>query len=469
MNFDILVIGAGPGGYVCAIRAAQLGLKVGIVEKEHFGGICANWGCIPTKALLRSSEVYHLAKHAKDFGVIAENIKPDLSAMIARSRNVAKTMQNGVSSLMKKNKIETINGTANFVDKNTIEVQNDGKSFRFTAKNIVIATGARARILPGFEPDGERIWTYKEAMNPSFTPKSVVVIGSGAIGAEFAYFYNSIGVKTTILEAMDRILPVEDKDVSSFVEKSFKKDGMDVQCGVKLQSMRRDKKSVEVFYELSGQKMSIVADALIMAVGVVPNTENLNLDLANVKLDGKNLVSVDSFCQTSTSNIYAIGDIVTGPWLAHKASHEGVIVAEKVASELGKYDKKKIHPIVRENIPGCTYCKPQVASLGLTEEKAKEKFKDIKVGKFPLMANGKAVALGEIDGFVKIIFAGNTGEIIGCHMVGAEVTEMIQGIGVAKQAELTEEDLMQTIFPHPTISESIHEAALSAYGKALHF
>lgn len=469
MEFDVIVIGAGPGGYVCAIRCAQLGLKTAIVEKEHFGGICANWGCIPTKALLRSAEVYHLAKKAEEFGVSAENVTPNLEKMIERSRNVAKTMQNGVLGLMKKNKIEIILGTANLIDKNTISISDNDKIKNVKGKFIVLATGARARILNGFEPDGDRVWTYREALSPKFKPNSIAIVGSGAIGSEFAYFYNSIGVKTILLEASDRILSAEDEEISKFAQKSFEKDGILVQCGIKLSSLTKTKKSVKMKYEIGGKSEELEVDAIIMAVGVVPNTENLNLNKIGVKLDNKNLVTIDKFCQTSIENIYAIGDIVEGPWLAHKASHEGVIVAEKIASKLGKYDAKKIHSIIRTNIPGCTYCHPQIASIGLTENKAKEQHKDIKVGKFPLMANGKSVALGDTNGFIKIIFHGKTGEILGCHMIGSEVTEMIQGIGIAKQAELVEEDLMQTIFPHPTISESIHEAVLSAFGKSLHF
>ncbi|QED23408.1 dihydrolipoyl dehydrogenase [Candidatus Deianiraea vastatrix] len=469
MEFDLVVIGAGPGGYVAAIRAAQLGLKTAIIERENLGGICLNWGCIPTKALLRSAEVFHLAKHGEDFGVNTGNVKADLEKMVARSRGVSKTLSGGIAGLMRKNKIEAINGFASLISKNEIEVKSDTETKKINAKYIILATGARARHLAGFEPDGDRIWTYREALTPKFEPKTLAVVGSGAIGSEFAYFYNTIGVKVTLLEVANRILPAEDAEVSELVKKSFEKEGMTVNTSVKINSITKERKCVNLHFELDGKVKNETFDAVIMAVGVVPNTENIGLEKAGVAKDEKNLVKVDKFLQTNIDNIYAIGDIVQGPWLAHKASHEGVIAAEKIAEKMKKFDAKHTHPIIRENIPGCTYCHPQIASIGFTEEKAREKYKTIKVGKFPLMANGKSVALGDTNGFIKIIFDEKTGEILGCHMVGPEVTEMIQGIGIAKQAELTEEDLMHTIFAHPTVSESIHEAVLSAFGKALHF
>ncbi len=468
MNFDLIVIGSGPGGYVAAIRGAQLGLKVAIIEKENLGGICLNWGCIPTKALLKSAEVFQTVKNAAKFGVKTNEPKASMEAMVARSREVSKTLSGGISGLMKKNKITVINGEAKLASKAEIEVKlQDGKIEKYTAKYIILATGARARSAPEFAIDGDRIWGYRDAMTPKFEPKKLAVIGSGAIGSEFAYFYSTIGVEVTLLEVMPNILPAEDIEVSEFVKKSFEKHGMKIHTGIKIETVKKDKNSVTVKYKSGSNILEEKFDAIISAVGVVPNTEWL--DKSGVKLDEKKLVTVDKYLQTNIDTIYAIGDIVQGPWLAHKASHEGVIAAEKIAEKLGKFDAKKTHPIVRENIPGCTYCHPQIASIGLTEVKAREKYKAIKVGKFPLMANGKSVAMGDTEGFIKVIFEEKTGEILGCHMVGPEVTEMIQGIAIAKTGELTEEDLMHTVFPHPTVSESMHEAVLSAFGKTLHF
>jgi len=465
MNYDLIILGAGPGGYVAAIRASQLGLKVAVIEKEHLGGICANFGCIPTKALLKCAEVYKTSQHASDFGVKIEKTSVNLIEMVQYSRNVVKKLTTGISGLMKKSKVDVINGFGRLIDKNTIEIEaNDGKKSKISGKYIILATGAKPRILSGYEIS-ERIWTYKEAMTPDFMPKKLLVVGSGAIGSEFAYFYNSIGVKVILLEVADRILPAEDFEISNFVRKSFEKDGMTIYISAKLHSTKESKTNVAVDFEVNGKREKEQFDAVIMAVGVVPNTDGLD---KIVKLDDRKLVQIDKFCQTSVENIYAIGDIVQGPWLAHKASHEGVIAVEKIAEKMGKY-KGKIHPIIRENIPGCTYCHPQIASIGLTEENAKKLGKELKIGRFPLLANGKSVALNDTNGFIKIIFEAKTGEILGCHMVGPEVTEMIQGIAIAKQAELVEEDLIHTIFPHPTVSESIHEAVLNGLGIGLHF
>jgi len=470
MNFDLIVIGAGPGGYVAAIRAAQLGLKVGIIERENLGGICLNWGCIPTKALLKSAEVYNNIKNAESFGISVSNAKPNFAKMIERSRGVSKTLTGGIAGLMKKNKIEVINGEAKLISKTEVSVINaDKKESKYSAKYIILATGAIARSVPDFAIDGDKIWGYRDALSPKFEPKKLAVIGSGAIGSEFAYFYSTIGVDVHLFEIAANILPAEDADVSDFVKKSFEKHGIKVSTGIKIDLVEKNKSGVKIQYTENGKSIIGEFDAVISAVGVVPNTENIGLEVAGIKLDERKLVVVDKYLKTSIDNIYAIGDIVQGPWLAHKASHEGVIAVEKIAEKLGKFDAKNTHGIIRENIPGCTYCHPQIASIGLTEAKAKEKYKDIKVGKFPLMANGKAVALGDTDGFIKTIFDAKTGEILGCHMVGPEVTEMIQGFAIAKSAELVEEDLMHTIFPHPTVSESMHESVLSAFGKALHF
>lgn len=470
MSFEAVVIGGGPGGYVAAIRLGQLGIKTAVIERENLGGICLNWGCIPTKALLKSAEIFENVKNAGKFGVKVGEAKADLNAMVSRSRDVSKTLTGGIAGLMKKNKVEVIEGEAKLISKNEIEIKGkDGKIEKISTKYIILATGARARSVSDFPIDGDKIWGYRDALMPKFEPKKLAVIGSGAIGSEFAYFYSTIGVKTTLLEVMPNILPAEDLEVSQFVQKSFEKHGIDVKVGVKIESVKKEKSGVVIKFESGSKKFEEKFDAVISAVGVVPNTENIGLEAVGVKIDDRKLVTVDKFLKTNIDTIYAIGDIVAGPWLAHKASHEGVIAAEKIAEKLKKFDAKNTHAIIRENIPGCTYCHPQVASIGLTEARAKEKHKAIKIGKFPLMANGKSVALGDTNGFVKVIFEEKTGEILGCHMVGPEVTEMIQGFAIAKAGELTEEDLMHTIFPHPTVSESIHEAVLSAFGKALHF
>lgn len=468
-KFDLCVIGAGPGGYVAAIRAAQLGLKVGIVEANHLGGICLNWGCIPTKALLKSAEVNHLLHNLDGFGFSAEKVKFDFPKIIERSRAVSKRLTGGIAGLMKKNKIEVVDGFAKFLDSKKITVEKDGKEVaQIEANFFIIATGARARVIPGMEPDVENIWTYREAMTPKALPKSLLVVGSGAIGSEFASFYKNMGAEVTLIEMAENILPVEDVEISKLARKSFEKQGIKIHTSAALKSLKKGKGEVVATVEIGGKVEELKAEKVIMAVGIVANIENIGLEKTKVKQD-KGRIVANGYLETADANIFAIGDVVGAPWLAHKASHEGVIAAEKIAAKLGKYDAKKIHPIKPENIPGCTYSMPQIASVGLTEEKAKAAGKKIKVGRFPYMANGKAIAAGESEGLIKVIFDEKTGELLGAHLIGAEVTEMIQGYVIAKQAELTEEDLMHTIFAHPTMSEMMHEAVLDAYGKVIHF
>ena len=459
-TYDFLVIGAGPGGYVAAIRAAQLGLKVAVVEREHLGGICLNWGCIPTKALLRSSEVFHLMHRAKEFGLSADKVDYDLPAVVKRSRGVAKQMEGGVKHLLKKHKIDVIMGQASLTGKGQVSVKTDKGTDEITAKNIVVATGARARELPGLEADGDLVWTYKHALNPPRMPKKLLVIGSGAIGIEFASFYNTLGAETTVVEVMDRVLPVEDADISAFAKKQFEKQGMKIMEKSMVKKLDRSKGKVTAHIEAGGKVEKIEFDTVISAVGIVGNVEELGLEAAGIKLDRSHVVT-DEFCRTDADGVFAIGDVAGAPWLAHKASHEGVMVAELVA---GGHP----HPIKPGSIAGCTYCHPQVASVGLTEAKAKEQGYKVKVGKFPFIGNGKAVALGEPEGLVKTIFDEKTGELLGAHMVGAEVTELIQGYVVGRALETTEEDLMNTVFPHPTLSEMMHESVLAAYGRAIH-
>ncbi len=468
-KFDLCVIGAGPGGYVAAIRAAQLGLKVVIVEANHLGGICLNWGCIPTKALLKSAEVNHLLHNLDSFGFAAEKTSFDFAKIIERSRNVSKRLSTGIAGLLKKNKVEIIDGFAKFLDAKKVSVSKDNQEIaQIEASYFIVATGARARIIPGMEPDSDFIWTYREAMTPKALPKSLLVVGSGAIGSEFASFYKNMGCDVTLIEMMENILPVEDEEISKLARKSFEKQGIKIHTSASLKSLKKGKNSVTAAIEIDGKTQEIEAEKVIMAVGIIANTENMGLEKTKVKLD-KGRIETNGYLETADANIFAIGDVAGAPWLAHKASHEGVIAAEKIASKMNKYDAKKIHPIKKENIPGCTYSMPQIASVGLTEKKAKELGKKIKVGRFPYMANGKAIAAGETDGLIKVIFDEKTGELLGAHLIGAEVTEMIQGYVIAKQAELTEEDLMHTIFAHPTMSEMMHEAVLDAYGKVIHF
>ncbi len=459
-SFDMIVIGAGPGGYVSAIRGAQLGLNVAIVEREHMGGICLNWGCIPTKALLRSAEVFHLMHRAKEFGLSADGIGYDLDAVIKRSRGVSKQLNSGVGHLLKKNKVTAIMGEATLPAKGEVSVKTDKGTEELTAKHIVLATGARARELPGLEADGDLVWTYKHALMPPRMPKKLLVIGSGAIGIEFASFYNTLGADTTVVEVMDRVLPVEDAEISAFAKKAFVKQGMKIMEKAMVKQLDRGKGKITAHIESGGKIEKQEFDTVISAVGIVGNVEGLGLEALGAKVDRTHVV-VDEYCRTGVDGLYAIGDIAGAPWLAHKASHEGVMVAEMVA---GRHP----HPVRPESIAGCTYCHPQVASVGFTEAKAKEAGYKIKVGRFPFIGNGKAIALGEAEGMIKTIFDEKTGELLGAHMVGAEVTELIQGYVLGRQLETTEEDLMHTVFPHPTLSEMMHESVLEAYGQAVH-
>ena len=467
-TYDLIVLGSGPGGYVAAIRAAQLGLKTAIVEREVLGGICLNWGCIPTKALLRSAEMFHHLKHAEAYGLTAGKPGFDLKKVVARSRDVAAQMNKGVTGLMKRNKIAVHMGEGKLTGPGKLTVTDkDGKATELTAKHIIVATGARARELPFAKADGKRIWTYRHAMTPAEMPSELLVIGSGAIGIEFASSYNDMGAKVTVVEMLDRIVPVEDADVSAFLEKSLKKQGMTILTGAGVESLAADATGVAAKIKTSDGKSSEHRFShAIVAVGIVPNTENIGLEALGVKLD-RGFLKTDPLCRTNVPGIWAIGDITAPPWLAHKASHEGVIAAEAIARELGNKD---VHPHAMDakNIPGCTYCRPQVASVGLTEVKAKEAGHEVRVGKFPFVGNGKAIALGETDGFIKTVFDARTGELLGAHMIGAEVTELIQGYTVGKQAELVETDFMQTVFPHPTLSEMMHESTLAAFGKVIH-
>jgi dihydrolipoamide dehydrogenase len=461
-TYDLIVLGSGPGGYVAAIRAAQLGLKVAIIERENLGGICLNWGCIPTKALLRSAEIFHYMQHAGDYGLIATGISADINAVVKRSRGVARQLNQGIGHLMKKNKITVHMGDGAIIAPGKLTVTKDGKAEDLTAKNIIIATGARARDLPFAPADGKRIWTYRHAMVPPEMPTKLLVIGSGAIGIEFASFYNDMGAKVTVVEMLDRVVPVEDADVSTFLEKALTKQGMTIMTGAGVETIKSSATGISA--SIKGKDGKVVASEfshVIVAVGIVPNTENIGLEALGIKTT-KGHIDTDSMCRTNVPGIWAIGDVTAPPWLAHKASHEGVIAAEAIAGG---------HPHAMDplNIPGCTYCHPQIASVGLTEAKAKAAGYEVKVGNFPFIGNGKAIALGEAEGFIKTVFDAKTGELLGAHMIGAEVTELIQGYTVGKTAELVEADFMGTVFPHPTLSEMMHESVLSAYGRALHF
>jgi dihydrolipoamide dehydrogenase len=460
-QFDLIVIGGGPGGYVAAIRAAQLGLKTAVVEREHLGGICLNWGCIPTKALLRSSEINHLLHNLGEFGFSADNIAFDIGKVVKRSRAVSKQLASGVGHLLKKNKVTVFDGAGALAGKNTVAVT--GKTTAtLTAPHIILATGARARQLPGMEADGKIIWSYKEAMVPPAMPKSLLVIGSGAIGIEFASFYRNMGAEVTVVEVMDRVLPVEDEEISAFARKAFEKQGMRIITGAQVKSVQKGADNATVTVEAGGKTQQIVVDRVISAVGIVGNVEGLGLEGTKIKVE-RTHVLIDEYCRTGEPGVYAIGDLCGAPWLAHKASHEAVVCVEKLA---GLND---VHPIDWTNIPGCTYCRPQVASVGYTEAKAKAAGHEVKVGRFPFIGNGKAIAMGEPEGMVKTVFDAATGELLGAHMIGAEVTEMIQGYAIARTLETTETDLMHTVFPHPTVSETMHEAVLDAYGRAIHF
>ena len=474
--YDVIIIGSGPGGYVTAIRSAQLGLKTAIVEREHLGGICLNWGCIPTKALLRSAEIYHFMENAKEYGLKATGLEFDPAAIVKRSRGVSGRLNGGVGHLLKKNKVDVIWGEAKITKAGEIAVSKSSKEpmqpqnpvpkgtkgeGTYQAKHIIVATGARPRVIPGIEPDGDKIWTYFEAMVPETMPKSMVIMGSGAIGIEFASFYNALGVDVTVVELMDRVVPVEDEEISALARKQFEKSGMKILTGAKVNKVDKTKTGITAHIETAdGKTQKLQADKLISAVGVVGNIENLGLEALGIKIDRGTIVA-DPYGKTSVNGIYAIGDVAGPPMLAHKAEHEGVICVEAIAG-------KKPHAMDKGKIPGCTYCNPQIASVGMTEAAAKEAGHEVKVGRFPFMGNGKAIALGEPDGLVKTIFDAKTGQLLGAHMIGAEVTELIQGYVVAMTLETTEEDLMHTVFPHPTLSEMMHESVLDAYDRVIH-
>jgi len=465
-KFDVVVIGGGPGGYVAAIRSAQLGLKTAVVEKEHLGGICLNWGCIPTKALLRSAEVYHLVNNSDEYGISADNVKFDFDKIIKRSREVSSQLAGGIGHLMKKHKIQVFDGHGKISASKVVTVRKSGsrddeKIAELTAKNIIIATGARARNLPGLEADEKLIWSYKKAMTPEKLPKSLLVVGSGAIGIEFASFYNNLGVDVTVVEVMDRVLPVEDAEISKFAHKQFEKQGIKIKTATNVTELKKGKDFVTAtLKDKKDKEEKLKIDRVILAVGIVGNVENIGLEGTGIQVDRTHIVT-DEYLETGEKGIFAIGDVAGAPWLAHKASHEGVAVAEYISG-------RKVHPMKTNNIPGCTYCTPQIASVGLTEDQAKEQGLNIKVGRFPYMGNGKAIALGEPEGIIKTIFDENTGELIGAHMAGSEVTELIQGFVIGKTMEAVEADFMHSVFPHPTLSEMMHESVLDAYGKALH-
>lgn len=459
-NFDFIVLGGGPGGYVCAIRAAQLGMKVALIEEKHLGGVCLNWGCIPTKALLRSAEFKRMVESSSEFGINA-TCSVDLKKIVQRSRAVAAKLSNGVASLLKKNKVSIISGHGTLLNNKTIEVTGSNGKEKYTANKIVIATGARPRIIKGLEPDNKYILTSKEAMIQEELPKSLLVIGSGAIGIEFASFYSTLGTDVTIVEMQDRILPLEDSEISSLAMKAFLKEGMKINVGTKLNTLKKTANGVVAEIEKNGQTQSISADKAIIAIGIECNIDNIGLENTSIKVDRGHIV-VDKYNLTSESNIYAIGDVADAPWLAHKASHEGIIVAEHAAGT------KNLRVLNKSNIPACVYSYPQIASIGITEDAAKAKGLNVKIGRFPFVGNGKALALGDTAGLIKTIFDAQTGELLGAHMIGVEVTELIQGFSIAKSLEATELELMEVVFPHPTLSEMMHESVLNAYGRAIH-
>lgn len=462
-SFDLIVLGGGPGGYVAAIRAAQLGMRAAVVEREHLGGICLNWGCIPTKALLRSAEINHLLHHLDEFGFAAEGVSFDLGKIVGRSRAVAKQLAGGVGHLLRKNKVAVFEGQGRLAGPQALTVAKEGKpDVRLTAPHIILATGARARQLPGLEGDGRLIWTYREAMVPPAMPKSLLVVGSGAIGIEFASFYRNMGAEVTVVELLDRILPTEDEEISALARKSFEQQGIRILTGSKVAAVEKRADSVVATIEAGGKSEQREFDRVISAVGIVGNVEDIGLEGTGVAVERSHIV-IDPFCRTGEPGVYAIGDVTGAPWLAHKASHEGVVCVEAIA---GQNDVK---PLDVGNIPGCTYSRPQVASVGLTETKAKEAGYEVRVGRFPFIGNGKAITMGEPDGLTKTVFDARTGALLGAHMVGAEVTEMIQGFAIARTLETTEVELMHTVFPHPTVSETMHESVLGAYGRAVHF
>jgi dihydrolipoamide dehydrogenase len=461
-EFDVIIVGGGPGGYVAAIRAAQLKLKVAVVEGKHLGGICLNWGCIPTKALLRSAEINHLLHNLDEFGFSAENVKFDLGKIVARSRGVSKQLASGVAHLLKKNKVTVFDGFGRLMGGGNLAVSREGKPVaQLHSKHIILATGARPRQIPGLEVDGKQIWSYFEAMVPTAMPKSLLIMGSGAIGIEFASFYRNLGADVTVVEMMDRILPVEDAEISALARKAFEKQGIKILTSATVKGAMKGPDSVAVTVEAGGKTQVFTVEKVISAVGIVGNVENLGLEGTKVKVERTHIV-VDGYGRTGEPGVYAIGDVAGPPWLAHKASHEGVVCVEAIAG-------KNPHPFETWNIPGCTYARPQVASVGLTEAKAKEAGHEVKVGRFPFIGNGKAIAMGEPEGLIKTVFDAKTGALLGAHMIGAEVTEMIQGYVIARQLETTEVELMETIFPHPTVSEAMHESVLDAYGQVIHF
>ena len=462
-SFDTVIVGGGPGGYVTAIRAAQLGMKTAVVERQHLGGICLNWGCIPTKALLRTAEIYRNIQHAEEYGLYVNGLSFNINKIIERSRGVAKQLSGGVGYLLKKNNVTVIDGHGKLTGRGKVAVETDRVSVtELAATNIILATGARARALPGLEPDGKLIWTYREAMVPNIMPKSLLVVGSGAIGIEFASFYNTLGVDVTVVEVLPRVLPVEDKEISEFARKEFEKQGMTILTSATVTGLDKGANTVTASVDQDGTTRKITVDRVILAVGVAGNVENLGLEDTKVDVERSHIV-IDEWGATGEQGVYAIGDVAGPPWLAHKASHEGVICIEKIAGQ------PDAHPLDTSRIPGCTYCHPQVASIGLTEASAREQGYDINVGTFPFVGNGKAIALGEPDGMVKTVFDAKTGELLGAHMVGAEVTELIQGYSIAKTLETTEVELMETVFPHPTLSEMMHESVLDAYGRIIHY
>ncbi len=465
-SYDVIVIGGGPGGYVAAIRAAQLGLKAAVIEREHLGGICLNWGCIPTKALLRTAEVYHLMQNASAFGLSASGVSFDLAQVVKRSRAVAAQLQSGVKHLLRKHKVVVVEGHGRLAGRGKVAVTRDGKqgdktASELSARHIILATGARPRVLPGLEPDGKQVWTYKEAMVPETMPKSLLVVGSGAIGIEFASFYRTLGAQVTVVEVLDRVLPVEDEEISALARKAFERQGMKILTSASVKALKKETGGVSATIASAGGETKVAAERVILAVGIDANVENLGLEGTGVRLE-RGRVAVDPWLQTGEPGVYAIGDLTGPPWLAHKASHEGVICVERIAG------LASARPLDAKRIPGCTYCRPQVASVGLTERAAIESGRSVKVGRFPFVGNGKAIALGETEGMVKTVFDAKTGELLGAHMIGPEVTELIQGYAVARSLETTEAELMHTVFPHPTLSEAMHESVLEAYGHAIH-
>ena len=461
-QFDLIVLGGGPGGYVAAIRAAQLGMKAAVVERETLGGICLNWGCIPTKALLRSAEINHMLHHLPEYGFAADNIRFDLPAIVKRSRGIAKQLSSGVTHLMKKNKIPVFMGQGRLAGPHTLAVTTNGKEVTLTAPHIILATGARARQLPGLESDGTLIWSYREAMVPKTMPKSLLVVGSGAIGIEFASFYRNMGAEVTIVEVLDRILQAEDEEIGTFARKSFEKQGIKIMTGARVTQAAKHENNITATILQGNTNTELTVDHIISAVGIVGNVDDIGLEGTKVQVE-RNHIVIDGYGRTGEPGIYAIGDVTGAPWLAHKASHEGVVCVEAIANQ------PDVHPVDIGNIPGCTYSRPQIASVGMTEAKAKAAGHEIRVGRFPFIGNGKAIAMGEPEGMVKVVFDKKTGAMLGAHMIGAEVTEMIQGYVIARTMETTEQELIHTVFPHPTVSETMHEAVLDAYGRAIHF